>query len=112
MHLPAAFAARLCITFVLFSPACVQRQRSTVRKAAYYQPPVNSDRVDQERRININTASVEELDKLPGIGKAIAERIVEHREKYGHFRRAEHLMMVRGISDQKFRALRNLVTVD
>jgi competence protein ComEA len=108
MHSPAAFALRLSITFVLLSPACVQRQRITALKTAYDQQPVNAE---QAQRININTASAEELEKLPGIGKALAERIVEHREKYGRFRRAEHLIMVRGISDQKFRAMRNLITV-
>src|SRR5437867_8056662 len=64
------------------------------------------------KRININNASAEELEKLPGIGKALAERIIEHREKYGAFRRAEHLIIVRGISDRKFRALRDLITVE
>lgn len=63
-------------------------------------------------RININTASVKELEELPGIGKGLAERIVEHREKYGPFRRAEHLIMVRGISDKRFRALRDSITVE
>ena len=63
-------------------------------------------------RININAATAPDLEKLPGVGKVIAERIVEHRTQYGAFRRAEHLMMVRGISDQKFRALRGLITTE
>jgi len=63
-------------------------------------------------RININTASAEELEKLPGIGQALAARIVEHREKYGPFRKPEHLIIVRGISDTRFRALENLITVE
>lgn len=63
-------------------------------------------------KIDINTASAKELEALPGIGKGLAERIVEHREKYGPFRRAEHLMMVRGISETRFRAVRHLVTVE
>jgi len=63
-------------------------------------------------RININTASARELEKLPGIGKGFAQRIVEHREKYGPFRRPEHLLMVRGLSDKRFRALRDLITVE
>jgi competence protein ComEA len=64
------------------------------------------------RRININTASAKELEDLPGIGKGLAERIIQQRDKYGPFRRAEHLIIVRGISDRRFRALRDLVTVD
>ena len=63
-------------------------------------------------RININTASVEELEKLPGIGKALAARIVEHRENYGPFRKPEHLMVVPGISDRKFRTMRDLIVAE
>ena len=63
-------------------------------------------------RVNINTASAIELEALPGIGKVLAERVVTHREQYGAFRRVEHLMMVHGFSDHKFRALRDLVTVE
>jgi competence protein ComEA len=62
--------------------------------------------------ININTASRLELEKLPGVGSGIAERIVAHRKQYGPFRRAEHLMMVRGISDHKFRELRPMIVVE
>jgi len=55
---------------------------------------------------------MQELEKLPGIGKGLAERIVDHREKYGPFRRTEHLIIVRGISDKRFRGLRDLITVE
>ena len=63
-------------------------------------------------RININTASADELEKLPGIGQGLAKRIIEHREKYGPFRKPEHLIIVRGISDKRFHALQNLITVE
>ena len=76
------------------------------------QPLVKTQNDSAKARININTASVKELEKLPGIGKGLAERIVEYREKYGPFRRAEHLIMVRGISDKRFRALRDSITVE
>ena len=66
----------------------------------------------REMSININTASVSDLEKLPGVGKVLAERIVEHRENYGPFRRAEHLLMVRGISDRKFREIQQMLTVE
>ena len=63
-------------------------------------------------KININTASRKDLEKLPAIGKGLAEHIVAHREKYGRFRRPEHLIVVRGISDRRFRELRDLITIE
>jgi competence protein ComEA len=64
------------------------------------------------KRININTASAQELETLPGIGKALAERIIEHRNKFGPFRKPEHLIIMRGISDKRFQSLRDLITVE
>jgi competence protein ComEA len=76
--------------------------------------PTTDSPVTTEVRIvvNINTATERELEMLPGTGKGIAERIIAHREQYGAFRRAEHLMMVRGISERKFRELRPMIRVD
>lgn len=62
-------------------------------------------------RININTASRAELERLPGIGEGLAARIIEHRERHGAFRRVEHLIIVRGISQRRFEALRPFVTI-
>jgi len=96
----------LLITAAMFTVACArlpQLARNDLQRTASLQ---------RAGQINLNTANAAELEKLPGIGKVIAERIVAHREQYGPFRRPEHLMMVRGISDNKFRQLRSLVTVD
>ncbi len=65
-----------------------------------------------ESPINVNTASVEELEKLPHIGEKLAQKIIGHREKFGRFRMAEHLMLVDGISDNRFRQVRNLIKVE
>ena len=62
--------------------------------------------------LNLNTASAAELEKLPGVGRVLAERIVTHRIEHGPFRKPEHLLMVRGIRDEKFRALQSLVSVE
>ena len=67
--------------------------------------------VDDAQPININTATVEELAKLPGIGEVIAQRIVNHREKSGKFRTLEELLVIRGISKKKLEKLRPLITV-
>jgi len=65
-----------------------------------------------ESAININTASAKELEKLPNIGEQTAQEIIEHREKYGKFRSPEHLLLIRRISDERFRELRSLIKTD
>ena len=62
-------------------------------------------------KLDLNQASVEELDTLPGVGPAIARRIVAFREKNGAFKRIEDLMNVRGIGEKTFLRLRDLITV-
>lgn len=100
----------LLLFVLLIATSCAKRSRATPNAPT---PAENYTLVSvTTQRININTAPAKEIEALPGIGKGLAERIVEHREKYGPFRRAEHLMMVRGISDTRFRALRDLVTID
>ena len=64
-----------------------------------------------ESAVDINTASVEELEKLPNIGTKLARKIIEHREKYGKFRKAEYLILVKGISDRRFRQMRHLIKI-
>ncbi|MGD9563786.1 MAG: ComEA family DNA-binding protein [Pyrinomonadaceae bacterium] len=62
-------------------------------------------------RININTASVDELQRLPHVGVSMAEKIIEHREKFGPFTRPEELILIDGISDVRFRSIRHLIRV-
>lgn len=61
--------------------------------------------------VNLNTATVEELDELPGVGEATALAIVEDRERNGPFSSPEDLMRVSGIGEKKFEKLEGLVCV-
>jgi len=64
-----------------------------------------------EERIDINTASVKELQRLPGIGPAIASRIVEHRGRHGLFKRPQDIVIVRGMSAKLYRRIAHLIRV-
>jgi competence protein ComEA len=61
--------------------------------------------------VNINTASVAELNALPGIGAKTAALIVEYRQKNGLFKKIEDLMNVRGIGEKNFLKLKPQLTV-
>lgn len=60
--------------------------------------------------VNINTASVQELKLLPRVGPALAQRILEFREKNGPFKSPEELMRVKGIGEKTFHLMKPYVT--
>lgn len=79
-----------------------------------------SSRIEYERpiaqapatAININTATVDDLERLPHIGRKTAEAIVEFRTANGPFRRVEHLMLIRGVSETRFAELSPILRAD
>ncbi|HEX8474848.1 MAG TPA: helix-hairpin-helix domain-containing protein [Pyrinomonadaceae bacterium] len=107
------FLVLLCCTFVtLVAASCVKLPRRA-QPPSQNAPPLALDATHSPPpRVNINTATPDQLEKLPGIGTTLAARIVEHRAHYGAFRRVEHLLLVRGISERRFREMRALVTVE
>ena len=81
----------------LAASACSSRQ---VYTTAANSVPASPD------AININTATAAELELLPRIGPKTAEKIIKFREQHGPFRRVEHLMQIRGISEKRFLEIR------
>lgn len=81
------------------------------KEVKQFLPPQNQVQV-VENAVNINTASAEELEKLPLIGAKTAQNIIEYREKYGKFRKPEYLLLVPRISDKRFREIRNLIKTE
>lgn len=87
MRMLGVVLAALALTVVV--GGAQQPERQTAMK-----PPVAPP-------INLNTATVAQLESLPGIGARTAERIVEYRQKNGSFKKVEELMNVQGLGGEK-----------
>jgi comEA protein len=74
-------------------------------------PVVGAAQASPAQKVDLNTATVEQLTALPGIGATLAARIVEYREKVGRFHSAEELMNVKGIGEKNFQKLEPWLTV-
>jgi competence protein ComEA len=61
------------------------------------------------RKVNVNTADATQLALLPRVGPSIAQRIIEYRKQNGPFKKAEDLMLVRGIGEKTFELLKPYV---
>ncbi|MCG3142208.1 MAG: ComE operon protein 1 [Anaerolineae bacterium] len=70
-------------------------------------PPAETPRA----KLNLNTATLAELDALPGVGETLAQRILDYRQQNGAFKTIEDLKNVKGIGDKLFDDLKELVTV-
>ena len=71
----------------------------------------NKKETKNKEKININTASIEEIKTLSGIGESKAQAIIEYREKNGDFKRIEDLMNIKGIGESIIDKIKNQATV-
>ena len=70
-----------------------------------------SGQVSSQGKVNINTASAEELMTLDGVGEATADKIIAYRQENGSFSRIEEIKEVSGIGEKKFEAMKDAITV-
>ena len=63
------------------------------------------------KKININTANLDELQTLPRIGEKVAQRIIDYRKEHGPFKKIEELMKVRGIGEKVFKQIKDKIEV-
>ena len=109
------FLLGVFLTSVLF--LCIDlltnRSRTSSISLTAVLPVISSPSISQpaeEGKINLNTATVDELDQLPGIGPAKAESIIDFRLKYGQFEDIAELLYVPGIGTSLFENIQGLVT--
>ena len=107
--LAKVFAPIFLFSICLLSAACGM---SPVRPGSELSNATPNDNAININAININTATLDELQRIPHVGEKVASKIIEYRETNGPFRRVEHLMLIQGISDKRFRKIRPLVRVE
>jgi competence protein ComEA len=85
---------------------CIGMVISSVSVLAQKPDPATTD------KINLNAASAEQLETLPGIGPVTAKRIVDYRAKIGKFKRIEEIINIQGIGEKKFERIKDRLTIE
>lgn len=71
----------------------------------------NKSEINNDNKININTADLSELDSLPGFGQVTAQKIIEYRQEHTKFNSIEELMNIKGIGEKKFNNVKDYIYV-
>lgn len=72
----------------------------------------NTKSQEDNSKININIANVSDLDKLPGVGEATANKILNYREEKGQFKSIEEIKNLNGIGDKKYEDIKDMITIE
>lgn len=111
----------LAAAFLLFAAGfCVGRQQSggdfriVAKRQLSSEPPSSTGEIattQQDAKLDLNTATAEELTTLPGIGEVLAGRIVAYRQAHGRFSSIDELAEVEGMGEKRINAIRDYVTL-
>jgi competence protein ComEA len=94
-----SFGAALVLAVLLGAPVALAEQAQAPAKPT------------PAAQVNINTASADQLEGLPGVGPKMAARIIDYRQKNGGFKKIEDLMNIQGIGEKNFLKLKPLITL-
>ncbi len=83
----------------------------TLSSGVWAEKAADAKKIDKVEKININTATAEEMTVLKLIGPKIAERIVEYRKSQGVFKQPEDIMNVKGIGEKAYEVNKDLIAV-
>ena len=97
---------------VTVQQAAVSDAASSAAQPEAAQQSQQPDSLLEGERIPVNTADVQELDRLPGIGPAKAQAIVDYREEHGPFQTTDQLLEVSGIGEATLEGLLDYITLD
>jgi len=99
------FLITLLLSLSIFSGASYYKKTSPNIKLETVE--INEPQIS----VNINTATLRELESLPGIGPVMAREIISFRDTFGGFKSKEGLKDVKGIGDKKFEKIRDLIII-
>jgi comEA protein len=74
--------------------------------------PLQAQSKTTAKKVNINTANLEELQTLPRIGEKVAQRIIDFRKEHGPFKKIEELMKVQGVGEKIFKQIKDKIEVE
>ena len=110
---PGVLAGALCLCLLSgFFLGSLRARRNCAAVTAVARAPAEEVRSLRTELVDINTADEETLQTLPGIGPALAERIVAYREENGGFQYLYELTNVKGIGSSTFEALQEFITLN
>lgn len=98
-----------CICPEITNDACINNSSNNTSNES--QNNDKNDTIDQNKKININTASLEELQSLNGIGEGKAKSIIEYRDEHGNFNSIEELKEVSGIGESVYEKIKDNITI-